>query len=113
MKSTSAGSRELADGCCPDELGFAPTNGTRFGSLSESVSRQKSGQNRVHLDLTTASIDDQNETVATLVRPSLAMSTSAKGPMTHTSYWPTPMATSFTSSPPDSAPLTARVVSPT
>ncbi len=68
MKSTSAGSRELADGCCPDELGFVPTNGTRFGSLSESVSRQKSGQNRVHLDLTTASIDDQNETVATLVR---------------------------------------------
>ena len=50
-----------------DEVGLLPTDGTSFGILFEPVSSQKSGQNRLHLDLTTTSIDDQNETVARLI----------------------------------------------
>jgi predicted enzyme related to lactoylglutathione lyase len=49
------------------EVGLVPTDGTSFGFLFEPVSTPKAGQNRVHLDLTTTSIDDQNETVARLV----------------------------------------------
>ena len=50
----------------PDEIGLVPTDGTNFGILFEPVPGQKSAQNRVHLDLTTTSIDDQNETVERL-----------------------------------------------
>ncbi len=50
-----------------DELGLVPTDGTRFGILFEPVSQEKSGQNRNHLDLTTASLDDQVHTVRRLV----------------------------------------------
>ena len=50
-----------------DEVRLLPTDGTSFGILFEPVSSQKSGQNRVHFDLTTTSIDDQNETVARLI----------------------------------------------
>jgi predicted enzyme related to lactoylglutathione lyase len=50
-----------------DEVGLVPTDGTSFGILFEPVAGRKSGQNRLHLDLTTTSIDDQNETVERLI----------------------------------------------
>jgi catechol 2,3-dioxygenase-like lactoylglutathione lyase family enzyme len=49
------------------ELGLGPTDGTGLRILFEPVSERKTGKNRIHLDLTTASIDDQRETAATLV----------------------------------------------
>ncbi len=50
-----------------DEVGLTPTDGTRFGILFEPVTTPKAGQNRIHLDLTTASLDDQRESAAQLV----------------------------------------------
>ena len=49
------------------EVGLVPTDGTRFGILFEFVPEKKVGRNRHHLDLTTTSLDDQNETVSRLV----------------------------------------------
>jgi predicted enzyme related to lactoylglutathione lyase len=57
---------ELDDGT-DDEIGLVPTDGTSFRILFLPVPEQKEGKNRIHLDLTTASIDDQEETVRTLV----------------------------------------------
>jgi predicted enzyme related to lactoylglutathione lyase len=51
----------------PDEIGLVPTDGTRFGIVVEPVPEPKVGQNRVHLDITTTSIEDQNESVAHLL----------------------------------------------
>jgi predicted enzyme related to lactoylglutathione lyase len=50
-----------------DEIGLVPTDDTSFGILFLPVPGQKVGANRLHLDLTTTSIDDQQETVARLV----------------------------------------------
>jgi predicted enzyme related to lactoylglutathione lyase len=50
-----------------DEIGLVPTDDTRFRILFLPVPQQKSGKNRIHLDLTTTSIDDQAETVAGLI----------------------------------------------
>jgi predicted enzyme related to lactoylglutathione lyase len=50
------------------EIGLVPTDGTRFGILFEPVPEQKVGKNRIHLDLTTASLDDQSATVELLIR---------------------------------------------
>jgi predicted enzyme related to lactoylglutathione lyase len=50
-----------------DEIGLVPTDGTRFGILFEPVPEQKVGANRLHLDLTSTSIEDQQQTVARLV----------------------------------------------
>ena len=50
-----------------DEIGLVPTDGTRFRIVFLPVPEQKAGKNRIHLDLTTTSIDDQQETVARLV----------------------------------------------
>ncbi len=50
-----------------DEIGLEPTDGTRFNLLFEPVPQQKVGRNRIHLDLTTTSIDDQERTVARLI----------------------------------------------
>ncbi len=50
-----------------DEVGLVPTDGTRFGIVFEPIPEQKVGKNRVHLDLTTTSIRDQEEKVARLV----------------------------------------------
>jgi catechol 2,3-dioxygenase-like lactoylglutathione lyase family enzyme/predicted enzyme related to lactoylglutathione lyase len=50
-----------------DEVALLPTNGTRFKLLFLPVPEKKTGANRLHLDLTTESIDDQDETIATLV----------------------------------------------
>ncbi len=49
------------------EIGLVPTDGTRFQILFEPVPEQKAGINRLHLDLTTASVEDQDDTVASLV----------------------------------------------
>lgn len=51
----------------PDAIGVVPTDGTTFQLDFLLASNEKVGQNRLHLDLTTASIDDQNETVAALI----------------------------------------------
>ena len=45
------------------EVRLIPTDGTPFGLIFRRVTHQKSGKNRIHLDLTTSSIDDQAETV--------------------------------------------------
>jgi predicted enzyme related to lactoylglutathione lyase len=50
-----------------DEIGLVPTDDTRFPILFEPVAEEKTGTNRLHLDLTTTSIDDQQESVRTLV----------------------------------------------
>lgn len=50
-----------------DEIGLVPTDDTRFRILFEPVPEKKAGANRLHLDLTTTSIDDQQESVARLV----------------------------------------------
>jgi predicted enzyme related to lactoylglutathione lyase len=49
------------------EIGLVPTDDTTFRILFLPVPEQKAGTNRLHLDLTTTSIDDQKETVARLV----------------------------------------------
>jgi len=50
-----------------DVVRLVPTDGTSFGIEFLRVSEAKSGQNRVHLDLTTTSLDDQHETVRSLI----------------------------------------------
>ena len=51
-----------------DEVALVPSDGTNFPILFLPVQEQKVSQNRIHLDLTTSSIDDQNETVALLLQ---------------------------------------------
>jgi predicted enzyme related to lactoylglutathione lyase len=48
-------------------VSIVPTDGTRFGLDFALVPEQKAGKNRIHLDLTSTSIDDQNETVDRLI----------------------------------------------
>ena len=50
-----------------DEIGLVPTDDTKFRILFLPVPETKVGKNRIHLDLTTTSIDDQTETVGTLM----------------------------------------------
>ncbi len=50
-----------------NEVRLAPTDGTRFGIHFLAASTPKTGQNRLHLDLTTESLEDQQESVATLL----------------------------------------------
>ena len=50
-----------------DEIGLVPTDGTRFRIFFLGVPEEKAGKNCVHLDLTSTSIDDQQETVGRLV----------------------------------------------
>jgi predicted enzyme related to lactoylglutathione lyase len=49
------------------EVGLVPTDRTRFEILFLPVTEKKVGQNRLHLDLTSTSIADQQESVARLV----------------------------------------------
>jgi predicted enzyme related to lactoylglutathione lyase len=58
---------KLDDETTDGEIALVPTDDTRFQILFVPVPQRKSGQNRLHLDLTTRSIADQNETVARLV----------------------------------------------
>ena len=50
-----------------DVIELVPTDGTRFGARFRPVSEEKVGRNRIHLDLTTTSADDQHGTVAALI----------------------------------------------
>src|SRR6266700_335180 len=50
-----------------DEIGPAPTDDTRFRIEFQGVPEHKVGKNRIHLDLTSTSIDDQKETFERLV----------------------------------------------
>lgn len=50
-----------------DEVALVPTDDTGFGILFGLVPEKKSSQNRTHFDLTTASLEDQNDTVARLL----------------------------------------------
>ena len=50
-----------------DEVELVPTDGTSLRILFLPVPEKKVGRNRIHLDLTTTSLDEQNETVAGLV----------------------------------------------
>ncbi|MDA2978694.1 MAG: VOC family protein [Actinomycetota bacterium] len=50
-----------------NEIALVPTDDTRFGILFAPVPEKKAGQNRIHLDLTTTSIDDQRQTVEMLL----------------------------------------------
>jgi predicted enzyme related to lactoylglutathione lyase len=50
-----------------EEICLVPTDSTRFEILFLPVPEPKTGKNRLHLDLTTTSLDDQQETVARLV----------------------------------------------
>ena len=48
-------------------VSLVPTDGTTFGVDFAPVPEQKVGKNRIHLDLTTTSIDDQKQSVETLI----------------------------------------------
>ena len=51
-----------------DATGLVPTDDTTFGILFEPVPERKAGSNRLHIDLTTTSLEDQHDTVTTLLR---------------------------------------------
>jgi len=57
---------DIDDGS-PGEIDLAPTDGTRFRIAFLPTPDPKVGANRLHLDLTTTSADDQAETVRRLV----------------------------------------------
>jgi predicted enzyme related to lactoylglutathione lyase/catechol 2,3-dioxygenase-like lactoylglutathione lyase family enzyme len=50
-----------------DELCLTPNDGTSYELLFLRVPEPKTSQNRIHLDITTTSLDDQNDTVARLL----------------------------------------------
>ncbi len=50
-----------------DEVRLVPTDGTRFEILFLPVPEQKSAKNRIHLDLTSTSSEDQAQTVESLI----------------------------------------------
>ncbi len=50
-----------------DEVALVPTDDTSFRIVFAQVVTPKLGQNRQHLDLTTTSLDDQQDTVARLI----------------------------------------------
>ena len=81
-----------------DEIGLVPTDDTRFRIEFQPVPEQKAGKNRIHLDLTTTSIDDQKETVAGWSSSAPATSTSVRARTKVMSCSPTPKATSSASS---------------
>ena len=55
------------DAADPEEIRLIPKDGTRFGIIFEPVPERKAGKNRIHLDLTSTSVDDQAESVAKLL----------------------------------------------
>lgn len=81
-----------------DEVALVPTDDTGFGILFGLVPEKKSSQNRTHFDLTTASLEDQNDTVARLLEIGALMSTSVRAEARIMLYWRTRRATSFVSS---------------
>ncbi len=63
----AAALRWEVDGESEDVISVVPTDGTRFQIDFAAVPETKLGPNRLHLDLTTTSIDDQQESVAELI----------------------------------------------
>jgi catechol 2,3-dioxygenase-like lactoylglutathione lyase family enzyme len=55
------------DGETEEGVDLVPTDGTSFGIVFHRVPEPKVGRNRIHLDLTTTSLEDQQESVSTLV----------------------------------------------
>jgi len=55
------------DGETSDGIRLLPTDHTAFGIVFRPVPEAKAGRNRIHLDLTSTSLEDQNESVSTLV----------------------------------------------
>ena len=49
------------------QLGLVPMDASSFRILFLPVPEKKVGKNRIHLDLTTTTIDDQTETVGSLI----------------------------------------------
>ena len=58
---------EVGDADDEGVVSLVPTDGTRFTLDFAPTSEQKVGQNRIHLDLTTTSLDDQRESVEQLI----------------------------------------------
>jgi Glyoxalase-like domain len=48
-------------------IGLVPTDDTRFRVVFSAIAEEKAGKNRIHLDLTSTSIDDQRGTVERLL----------------------------------------------
>jgi predicted enzyme related to lactoylglutathione lyase len=57
---------EIADDT-GDDIGLVPSDDTTFGIVFRPVPEPKTGRNRIHLDLTTASMDDQRDSVSSLI----------------------------------------------
>jgi len=55
------------DGETDDEIGLVPTDGTTFGIVFRPVPGRKERRNRIHLDLTTTSLDDQQGSISRLL----------------------------------------------
>jgi predicted enzyme related to lactoylglutathione lyase len=55
------------DGEASDEVDLVPNDDTTFRIVFRPVPETKTGRNRIHLDLTTTSLDDQHESVSKLV----------------------------------------------
>jgi predicted enzyme related to lactoylglutathione lyase len=55
------------DGENSDDIGLVPTDGTTFRIEFQAVPESKAGKNRIHFDLTTTSLDDQDESVSKLI----------------------------------------------
>ncbi|MHB8246697.1 MAG: VOC family protein [Acidimicrobiales bacterium] len=73
MPTIRSGSRTLGprrragrDDESHDEIGRVPTDGTRFPILFEPVPEKKAATNRLHLELTTTFVEDQEDTVTRL-----------------------------------------------
>ena len=50
-----------------DGIGLVPMDDTTFEIVFRQVPEPKAGRNRIHFDLTTTSVDDQNESVSKLI----------------------------------------------
>jgi len=62
------------------ELDLVPTDGTRFVIRFVPTAERKAGKNCIHLDLTTASIEDQTDTVRTLLAAGARPTDVGQGP---------------------------------
>jgi hypothetical protein len=81
-----------------DEIGLVPTDGTRFRILFLPVAEEKARTNRLHLDLTTTSIDTRTRRSRGWSRSVPAISTSVRAQTKVMSCSPTPKATNSASS---------------
>lgn len=59
--------RWTVGGAVDDGIEVVPTDGTPFSIDVFPVPESKAQKNRIHIDLTTSSIDDQRDTVARLI----------------------------------------------